>query len=275
MDIFWIYLNKLKKAEFLEEIKTLKKQSIIFTPNPEILLKLKNDGEFRDILEKASYLIPDGIGIYLAYQILEKKYSFFTSIFLLPYFIYKLIFKKKELYELYWERICGSDLTKDLLRFAEEEKKQIVIIDLYNPTDSKKQLSQKVFASKIKEKYEKLTFDYYIYNPNEKEQIIENISNSSWEILFSTLGMKTQEKSILDIMEKCKNIKIGLWIGSSFDYIVGFQKRAPEFMVKSGFEWFYRIFFWPQKIKRIKRIWNAIFVFTYEVFVYKKGKNRK
>jgi hypothetical protein len=70
-------------------------------------------------------------------------------------------------------------LTKDLLKFAEEEKKEIVIIDLYNPTDRKKQESQKIFVSKIKEKYDKLSFKYYIYNTNEKEQIIESISNSS------------------------------------------------------------------------------------------------
>lgn len=272
MDIFWIYLNKLKKAEFLEEIKIFSKQSIIFTPNPEILLKVKNDEEFKNILLQADYLLPDGIGIYLAYQILEPSISFTKALFFLPYFIFKILFKKKELYELYGERICGSDLTKDLLAFASTENKKIIIIDLYNPTDAKKQESQKIFASKIQEKYPKLIFEYFIYNPSEKEKIIDTIAKSWGEILFSTLWMKSQEKSVLEIVEKCKNIKIALWIGSSFDYIVGFQKRAPDFIVKSWFEWFYRIFFWPQKIRRLKRIGNAIFVFTYEVFAYKKAE---
>jgi UDP-N-acetyl-D-mannosaminuronic acid transferase (WecB/TagA/CpsF family) len=40
-------------------------------------------------------------------------------------------------------------------------------------------------------------------------------------------------------------------------------------MVDAGFEWLYRIFFWPQKIKRIKRLWNAIFVFMYTIYISK------
>ena len=54
--------------------------------------------------------------------------------------------------------------------------------------------------------------------------------------------MKLQEKSIIEIMEQAKNIKIGLGIGSSFDYFIGFQKRAPKFFRSLGIEWLYRIF---------------------------------
>jgi UDP-N-acetyl-D-mannosaminuronic acid transferase (WecB/TagA/CpsF family) len=37
----------------------LEKQNIVFTPNPEILLKTKNDSEFKELLNKATYLTPD------------------------------------------------------------------------------------------------------------------------------------------------------------------------------------------------------------------------
>jgi N-acetylglucosaminyldiphosphoundecaprenol N-acetyl-beta-D-mannosaminyltransferase len=58
---------------------------------------------------------------------------------------------------------------------------------LYNPTDSKKVESQKVFPKLIQKKFPKLDFDYYIYSPAEKENIIKKISNSNSKILFSTL----------------------------------------------------------------------------------------
>jgi N-acetylglucosaminyldiphosphoundecaprenol N-acetyl-beta-D-mannosaminyltransferase len=58
----------------LEEITSLKKQNIAFTPNPEILLQAKNDSEFKALLEKANYLTPDGIGLYIAFQILDNNY---------------------------------------------------------------------------------------------------------------------------------------------------------------------------------------------------------
>jgi N-acetylglucosaminyldiphosphoundecaprenol N-acetyl-beta-D-mannosaminyltransferase len=82
-----------------------------------------------------------------------------------------------------------------------------------------------------------------VYKPDEKNKIIKKIKSSEAKILFSTLGMKKQEKSVIEIMEQASNIKLGLGIGSSFDYLIGFQKRAPDFMVDAGFEWLYRIFF--------------------------------
>jgi N-acetylglucosaminyldiphosphoundecaprenol N-acetyl-beta-D-mannosaminyltransferase len=82
--------------------------------------------------------------------------------------------------------------------------------------------------------------------------------------LFSTLWMKTQEKSVVEIMERCNNIKLGLGIWSSFDYFVWFQKRAPIAWRKLGLEWLYRLITWPQKITRLKRLHKAIFVFILE-----------
>jgi N-acetylglucosaminyldiphosphoundecaprenol N-acetyl-beta-D-mannosaminyltransferase len=82
--------------------------------------------------------------------------------------------------------------------------------------------------------------------------------------------MKEQEKSVIEVMEKCKNIKIWLGVGSSFDYIINFQKRAPKFWRVLGLEWFYRLLTWPKKLNRLKRLYNAIFVFIFEVI---KGKN--
>jgi exopolysaccharide biosynthesis WecB/TagA/CpsF family protein len=184
---------------------------------------------------------------------------------LLPVYFFNLFFRKSQLYQKYWERICGSDLTKDLLYYSEAEKVSITIIDLYNPTDSNKVASQAIFSEKLRSTFPELRFDYIIYNPEKKSEILEQIKSSDSKIVFSTLWMKKQEQSVVDIMEYCPNIKLGLWIWSSFDYFIGFQKRAPKIFCSLGLEWFYRIFTWPQKIKRLKRIYNAIFIFLYKV----------
>ncbi len=312
LDILWIYLDNLKYPDFLASLKKLEKKSIIFTPNPEIILKTLNDSEFKEILNKADYLVPDGIGIYLAYQIIDLKYKmqnikklnpviasetkqpinndidyhvakapcndkkentlvfifyFLVIIFLLPYFIFNIIFRKKYLYNKYWDKICWSDLTRDLLEFANDKNIKITIIDLYNPTDTKKVESQQIFSEKLKEVYKTLDFNYFIYDEIKKEETIENIKNSNSKILFSTLWMKKQEKSIIEIMEKCENMKIWVWIWSSFDYIIWFQKRAPKIWRTIWLEWLYRLITWPQKINRLKRLYNAIFVFIYKVII--------
>jgi hypothetical protein len=52
---------------------------------------------------------------------------------------------------------------------------RITIIDLYNPTDLKKVASQEIFSEKLKEKFPKLDFDYFIYDEKEKSKILEQI----------------------------------------------------------------------------------------------------
>ncbi len=270
MQIFWIKIDKINYIELFKWITKFEKQNIVFTPNPEILLKTIKDKEFESLIKKANYNTSDWIGLYIAYQIIDNEYNKFINTILLPYFFFNLFFRRKFLYDKYGERICGSDLTKDLVKYSEKNNIKITIIDLYNPSDSKKVESQKVFSSLLKNKFPKLDFDYFIYEPSKKNEIIENIKNSSSKVIFSTLWMKKQEESVIDIMQNCTNIKIWLGIGSSFDYFIWFQKRAPKIWRSLWLEWFYRLLTWPRKIDRLKRLYNAIFVFIFYVIKLKK-----
>lgn len=272
MKIFDIHLNNFKYIDFFKLITCFEKQKIVFTPNPEILLRANTDWDFKQLLQQSQYLVPDWIGLYIAYQILDTKIPIhlirFKSLYrflLLPIFFYNLFFRKQYLYQKYWERICWSDITKDLLYYAELQNVSITIIDLYNPTDVHKVASQDRFSEKLASKFPELQFDYIIYNPQQKSEILEEIKSSNSKILFSTLGMKKQEQSVVDILSHCPNIKLWLWIWSSFDYLIWFQKRAPKIFCSLWLEWLYRIFTWPKKIKRIKRIYNAIFMFLFKI----------
>jgi hypothetical protein len=73
------------------------------------------------------------------------------------------------------------------VKFAQEENVKVTILDLYNPTDQKKVESQKIFKKILKDKFPKLDFDYFIYNPDKKKEILKEISESKSQILFSTL----------------------------------------------------------------------------------------
>jgi len=274
MQILWIPINKLSYKDFFLDITKLEKRSIIFTPNPEIILKTLEDKEFRELLLKANYLLPDWTGLYLATQINDIKANInnyiikvFVSIVLLPYFTFNVIFRKKSLYKKYWDKICWSDLTLDLLKFANKNNIKITVIDLYTPLDKNKVKIQGLFKEKLKLLYSNLDLDYFVYDEAKKIEIIENIKNSDSKILFSTLWMKKQEQSIIEIMWKCENIKLWTWIWSSFDYITGFQKRAPNIWRYLWLEWLYRLITWPQKIKRLKRLYSAIIIFIYKIII--------
>lgn len=265
MKIFDIELSNLKYRDFFSEIVKFDKKNIVFTPNPEILLSLKKDKEFLDIIQKSNYLLPDWTGLYIAYQILDNNYSKFVNILLLPYYFYKLFFNKKELYQKYGEKICWSDLTSDLINYANKNSLWVTILDLYNPTDLKKVESQKMLIPRLQEKFVNAKFHLYIYRPEEFDNIIEEIKKTWDKILLATLWAKKQEKLILDVFNSTDSVSIWAWIGSSIDYLIWFQKRAPKIWRALGLEWLYRLITWPQKINRLKRIYNAIFVFIYEV----------
>lgn len=273
MEIFWVPFSKLQYASFFQEMTQWEKKGrVIFTPNPEMLLLAKSDAQFRELLKKADFKLPDGVGLYIAFQILDSKFPAWIDFLLLPLYILRVLFFKTHLYLKYGERICGSDVTKDIMAYAEKNNKKMAIIDLHNQSDEKKVASQKIFISKLQESFPNLQVSYYIWESWKEKEIIKNISESSAEFLFSTLGMKKQEENIIEVIKSCPNIRFGIWVGGSFDYFTWLQKRAPEWVRTLGFEWLYRLFFGPQKVKRLKRLWRAIIVFLYTVLTSKGQK---
>ncbi len=62
-----------KYQDFLELIQNPTKRTLVFTPNPEILLRASRDPEFHEILKQADYLTPDANGLYVGAQMCEGK----------------------------------------------------------------------------------------------------------------------------------------------------------------------------------------------------------
>jgi UDP-N-acetyl-D-mannosaminuronic acid transferase (WecB/TagA/CpsF family) len=203
-------MSKTSTDQILAELPSIlsaKESTTIFTPNPEILLRQAEDSEFRDILQQADYLIPDGVGLYIAAQMLEYENKFMRVV-LLPYFFFNLFFRSKMLYDKYGERICGSDLTKLLLDYAIKNNVRITILDPYYPEDLPKVASQKDFQQNLLAKFPGLKFDFFVYKPDQISHIISEIKASDSKLIFSTFGMKTQEQCVLDVIKQCPNIKL-------------------------------------------------------------------
>ena len=205
-----------------------KEKTFITTPNPEILNKTLKDKEFKHILQKSDFATPDGIGLYLGYQILKYN-NIFMRILILPYAGFNILFRKKYLWEKYGDKICGSDVTLALLDKANEKKLKIAIIDpkqsLIDALSVEKQRIQENFAELFGSKYPDIDYKLIIYDGDDKK-VYETIKKENIEIAFSTIGMKKQEVISSNILQNTDCL-IALGIGSSFDYITGFQKRAP------------------------------------------------
>lgn len=192
---------------------------LVVTPNPEIVMKAKDNIEFKNIINNAALVIPDGIGIIKAGNILGTPLK---------------------------ERVAGYDLICNLF---EEGKDGSISFYFWG---SKPGIAEKA-KQKIKEKYPNLnvvgTHNGY-FNDDEEKEIVKEIAELKPDVLLVGLGMQKQEMIINKYLNS-HMFKIGIGCGGSIDVISGEVKRAPKIFIKMHLEWFYRLLKEPTRLKRM------------------------
>ncbi len=259
MNLFGLDIYNGKYGDFLELIKDPTKKTLVFTPNPEILLRVSRDPEFLDILKKADYLTPDANGLYVGQMMQEGKWFFLAG--------FRTFFQKESLRKQYGELIQGSNLTKDLVDFALISKKNILMIDNYrietpeNDFEIRKKEIQSQWWELFQEKFPGLEISIVCDGERTPEELANLIQKENISYVFSCIGMKTQEQRLIEIFSCLPDSEkvVGLGVGSSFDYLLGLQKRAPILFQKLGLEWLYRLLLDPRR--RWKRIYDAVVEF--------------
>lgn len=194
--------------------------NLIVTPNPEIVMRAKDDPEFKDIINNASLVIPDGIGIIKAGKILGTPLK---------------------------ERVAGYDLVCNLF---EQGKDGSISFYFWG---SKPGIADTA-KEKIKEKYPNLNVvgahHGYFKTEEEEKAIVDEIRELKPDVILVGLGAPKQEK----IINKYKDegiFKIGIGCGGSIDVIAGAVKRAPKLFIKLHLEWFYRLLKQPSRLGRM------------------------
>ncbi|WP_217586456.1 WecB/TagA/CpsF family glycosyltransferase [Lentibacillus saliphilus] len=192
------------------------RQSCIVAVNPEKVLKAQADDNLRQLLNQATYQIPDGVGILIASK-----------------------FKKG----LIKERVTGIDMLLALCEMAEKHDKTVFLYGAKPGVGEKaRENLLKTFPSLrvvgVMDGYEK-----------NHQKILDTINLAKPDILFVGLGSPRQEYWILENMPQL-NVRIFQGVGGSFDVLSGNIKRAPRFFRKSGLEWLYRLGKEPYRIKR-------------------------
>ncbi len=232
--ILGIKIDNFSKKELLRRIKEIlntNSSHYLVTPNPEIILNSKSDEELFYILNKADISLADGFGVVLAGILQGERIK----------------------------RISGSDISPEVLSLAACENKKVLIINWSKGLSSSSDIS-----SALTKQFPKL--DYKIIDIEKKtllnEKELDKVNSYAPDILFCTFGSPLQEKFIFHNLDKINNLKLALAVGGSFDFITKKTKRAPKIMRTIGLEWLWRLMRQP---RRIKRIFKAVFVFSYEL----------
>jgi N-acetylglucosaminyldiphosphoundecaprenol N-acetyl-beta-D-mannosaminyltransferase len=166
------------------------------------------------------------------------------------------------------ERVTGIDLMERLIEissikgysiyfFGAKENVVINVLEYY------------------KTKYPALKIAGYrngYFNKEDEKDIINDIKQSKADILLVAFSSPKKEIWLSEHGIKLK-VPFMMGVGGSFDVIAGITKRAPNWMQKSGLEWFYRF------IQEPKRMWKRYLVgnfkFIYYTFAEMKKQNRK
>lgn len=218
----------------------------IFTPNSEIVQNCIENKELYHVINSASMIIPDGIGVVYASKILGRPLT---------------------------EKVGGFELSKRLIEYAAKNGKKMFFFGSSPAKDGEKSVSDKA-AENLVAKYPELlvcgTRDGY-FSENDVPEIIEQINNSGADILFVCLGAPKQEKWIYENRQKL-NVSLALGLGGSLDIYAGTAKHAPVIFRKLNLEWFYRLLKQPSRIGRMMSLPKFLFG---TIFFKLSGKDKK
>jgi N-acetylglucosaminyldiphosphoundecaprenol N-acetyl-beta-D-mannosaminyltransferase len=214
------FVNKSFKEviDFLSKQITQETKTFLVTANPEIVMYAKGNSEYRDLVQTADLVVPDGFGILLASKILKSPIQ---------------------------ERVTGYDLAIRLLELANQNHWSIYLLGGKDSTNKKAIHNIRMqFPNAIIAGSHNGYFDW-------KDNIIaEEIHATNPDIVLVALGYPKQEKWIAENMSKfSKGIFIG--VGGTIDVLAGEVKRAPKIWQKMNLEWFYRFLMQPSRWRRM------------------------
>lgn len=221
----------------LEKSVSAKQKTFLVTANPEIVMYANQDTTYHSIVDKADYVIADGIGVVIGSKLLGTP---------LP------------------ERIAGYDLLVELLKIGNEKGWSAYFLG------AKKEVIEKAVEN-IRANYPGLEVAGWHdgYFNWESSEIQDEIRTKKPDLIFAALGFPRQEVWIAENIGKFdKGIFMG--VGGSFDVLAGTVKRAPEIWQKMNLEWFYRLIKQPSRWKRMLALPHFMVKVTNEKFRSRK-----
>ncbi len=243
VDILGVKIDKISFKDLMMKISGFLHSGTghyIITANPEIVIKAQKDPEFRDVINKADLVIPDGIGLFFASKIVSRRNNLD-------------------------DRVQGIDLMYRIVSSFDKlaQKRKVFFLGARGE-------NAKLTALKLKKNFPDFEIaGFFSGEAGEKgDRIAVSIINQTRaDVLFVAYGAPKQEKWIARNLKKMPSVRLAIGVGGAFDIISGKISRAPRWMRRIGLEWFWRLLKEPQ---RIGRIYDATIKFGWLVLTKKR-----
>lgn len=218
--IMGVKFDAVSKAEAveraMEQIREQRKGYVV-TPNSEIVYMAQDDPNLLDVLNEASLVLPDGVGILHAAKILNKPI---------------------------YEKVAGVEFAVDLLAEMAKEHRSLYLLG------AKPGVARKAAENLVK-RFPGLRISGCQDGYFTDDQTVINKINASGhtDVVFVCLGAPKQERFIHQHLQDI-DATLFCGLGGSLDIYAGTVQRAPAFYVDHGLEWFYRLKQEPWRAKR-------------------------
>jgi N-acetylglucosaminyldiphosphoundecaprenol N-acetyl-beta-D-mannosaminyltransferase len=195
--------------------------------NVDKLVKASRDTQLRRIINECALINADGMAVVWASRLLGKPLK---------------------------ERVTGVDLFESIMRRAAAKTWRVFLLG-----------AQEEVVSRVKQDYERkypgLTVAGYrngYWTQEDEQSVVRQIEAAQADILFVAISSPKKEQ-FLNRYQAEMRIPFAMGVGGTFDVAVGKVKRAPEWMQKGGFEWFYRFLQEPRRMFKRYFIEDMVF----------------
>lgn len=247
-NLLGISIDSTNRAELLKSITSkldVSEKFYILTPNPEIILKATKDWLLKKTIKRATFSVPDGIGIKYAFKFLHNEDV---------------------------EIIKGRELFLDILEIADKRNLRVYLFGgEFGESEKAKIVLEKTYKNIIFKtnhqfpEYNKNCKPINLLNRKLHKSVIGSVKMFEPDLIFVAMKTPKQEKWIYRNFFRLSATG-AMAVGGTFNYIAGSMKLPLEWMTKLGVEWLYRLI---QEPRRIGRIINAVIIFPWKIFLAK------
>lgn len=190
----------------------------ICAANVHMIMEAYDRQRFRNILNQAAIVTPDGMPLVLLLRALG--------------------FSRQP-------RVYGPTLTLKILKAATHRH---IPIGFYGSSPE----TLKRLLRNVKSHFPQINVAYSASPPfrdlkdAEKRQTVREINDSGTRILFVGLGCPKQEYWMAEHTRQIKAVLVG--VGAAFDFIAGTKRQAPAWMMRNSVEWLFRLYTEPGRL---------------------------
>jgi N-acetylglucosaminyldiphosphoundecaprenol N-acetyl-beta-D-mannosaminyltransferase len=207
----------------------------VCTANPEFVMAAQRNPNFREILNAADLVLPDGVGLLWAARWQGQ---------VLP------------------ERVAGSDLIYHIAERAGQHGWRLYFLG-----------AAESVAEYAADRLQTLYPGWHLAGtwagsprPEDEELIVARIRQARPDVLLVAFGAPAQDMWIAHHKARL-GVPVSMGVGGAFDFVAGTAKRAPAWVQRLGLEWAHRLVRQPW---RWRRILTATIVFPLTVLTARR-----